>query len=205
MIEQILWQFLEYRKRKQAVIIGTIITGLVVVWPAADEYMAARERIRNAESELAESQDQVDKLPQFIQMYEKRMNELKKLEKRSVTKKAAQRMRDDVTRLVRAQGCRLSRIVLGGDLHRDWTANDSPVNHTEIVDRGGDTPFRLVTQQMSISLSGSMTNVKNFLAKLHEMERFIHTKQISLVRGSSGKAELDIDIMMFELAQKPST
>ena len=205
MVEQSLRRFLESPKRKQAVIIGTIVTGLVAVWPAADEYMAARERIRSAESELAESQDQVDKLPQFTQMYEKRLGELENLEKRSVTKKKAQRMRNELTTLVRAEGCRLRRIVLGGDLHRDWTKNDSPVNHTAIIDRGGDTPFKLITQQMTISLEGSMPNVKKFLGKLSEMDRLIHTKQISLLRGSSGMTELDIDILMFELAEKSST
>lgn len=205
MIEQALWQFLEYGKRKQAVIIVTIITGLVAVWPAADEYMAARERIRSAQSELEESRQQVDKLPQFTQMFEKRNAELKDLEERTVTRKAAQLMRDEVTSIARREGCRMERLVLGGELRRDWTENDAPVNHTAIVDRGGDTPYQLVTRQMTVSMEGSMKNVKQFLSELHDLKRMIHTKSISLSRNSLGKMDVNIDLLMFDLVKKTKT
>jgi hypothetical protein len=90
-------------------------------------------------------------------------------------------------------------------MRRDWTENDTPVDHTRIADRGKDTPFQLVTRQLTIALEGPMANVKNFLGKLHGMDRFMHTKSISLMRGSSGMTELDIDILLFELVPKSDT
>ncbi len=207
MIEQVLWRFLESGKRKQAVIIGTILTGLVAVWPAADEYMAAGERVREAQSKLEESRQEVDKLPQYTQVFEKRQTELEKLEQQVVDERTAQNLQGQLRQLVRDAKCGMRTVRLGNATQRDWSENDSPINWGAVKNRGSDTPFRLATRHMSISITGAMPNISTFLQKLHEIDRLVHTKKISLKRVENEQdiLSLDMDILLFDLFNKSET
>ena len=77
MIEPLLRRLLEHRRRKLIVIIITILTGLLVVLPAADEYNAAKERMDTASSELEKTQSEVESLPRFEKKFEAKQAELK--------------------------------------------------------------------------------------------------------------------------------
>ena len=79
MIEPLLRRLLAYEKRKQAVIIGTILVGLVMVWPTTDEYIAARQRTRDVQLKRDEAELAIAKLPQFTRLHERKVNELKVL------------------------------------------------------------------------------------------------------------------------------
>jgi hypothetical protein len=204
MIEQLLWRFLEYRKRKQAVIIVTILTGLVAVWPAADEYIAARSRYSDARSDLEETERQLNNLPKFTQLFEKRRSELEKLEKQSLDPDAAQALRGTLLQLIRETGCTMRYVRLSDPVRRDWLENDDPLGIKSLTERGGETPFQLVTRQMSVSISGPMANLNKFLERLNGIERLIHTNSISLQRSGqrTTTTALDMEILLFELARK---
>ena len=79
----------------------------------------------------------------------------------------------------------------------------SEVNNS-IRKPSGDTPFRLATRQMSISITGSNPNISTFLEKLHEVDHLMHTKMISLRRSDSRPSEtsLDMEILVFDLFLK---
>lgn len=206
MIEQALWRFLESDKRKQAVIIGTIVTGLVAVWPAADEYMAAGKRVRDAKSALEESQQEVNKLPKYAQVFEMRQAELAKLESQVVGEEEAQALLTRLRGLVRTTKCKMRTTKLGTALVRDWQEEDSPVNNS-VRRPGGDTPFRLATRQISISITGTNPNISTFLEKMHEIDKLVHTKTISLKRAGERSREqsLDLEILVFDLMLKAET
>jgi hypothetical protein len=206
MVEQILWRFLEYRKRKQAVIIATMVTGLVAVWPAADEYIAARSRYSDARSELEETERQIENLPKFTQLLEKRKLELANLEKQTFSQDAAQTLRSELQQMIRETDCQMRNVRLGDPISRDWTTNDDPVTLVNMADRGTSTPFQLVTRQMSLQITGTMPNLSRFLERLSKLNGLVHTKSISLRRTSqqSTNTSLDMEILLFDLARRPA-
>ena len=77
MIEPFLRRLIEHKRRKSIVIILTILTGLLVVLPAADEYNAAKERMNTATSDLKETKSQVGSLPRFEKLFDEKMAQLK--------------------------------------------------------------------------------------------------------------------------------
>ena len=93
MIEPALRRFLAYEKRKEAVIIGTILAGLVIVWPAADVYIAARQRTHDVQIQREEAEVEIAKLPQFTRMQELKAKELEVLTAQLVEGDAARRLR----------------------------------------------------------------------------------------------------------------
>jgi len=204
MIESVLPQLLTHPYRKQAVIILTLVTGLVVVWPTVDAYTEARTRIQQANAQLDKTNEEIAKLPRHTELFRKKQKELTSLTRRTVTEDGAQRLRNDLVQLVRKAGCTMRRIRLGDPTRRDWMENDSPVTGVDLADPGNKTPFQLVSRQLSLSMTGEMPKLHAFLAEMHKIDKTMHTRSISLQRTgrSKGTATLDLDMVLFDFEKK---
>lgn len=207
MIEPFLRRLIQHERRKSIVIVVTILTGLLVVLPAADEYNAARGRVSAAKGQLVEMRSQADDLPQFEELYQVKLSELRKLESEAVSEAVAERLQNELVEMVRQSGCTMRLIRPGDPLRRDWTTRDHPVRGLSATHRGDNTPYQLETRQISLSVTGSMPNVLEFLARIHRLDQFIHSRQISLKRADEGgnTAILDMDLVLFNLIKKPVT
>ena len=208
MIEPLLRRFLAYEKRKQAVIIGTILSGLVIVWPATDEYIAARQRTYDARLQLVEAEDAIAKLPQLTQIYQRKAEELKTLASRLVGGDAARKLQDDLTELGRQTGCTVLRAQLADPATRVWNHNDHPVSGSRLSNTGGETPFQLETRQLALSVTGPMNGLYEFLEGLHHVDKVIHARAIAIKGGNSvpGSDEnagtLDMNLLLFDLTKR---
>lgn len=204
MIESALQQFLTYPHRQKAVIILTLLTGLVVVWPAVDGYIEARTRKREASTKVEESNAEIVKLPRHAELFKKKQAELEALTRRTVSEDAAQRLRNELVQLVRNAGCTMRRIQLGNATRRDWMENDSPVKGANLVDPGDKTPFQLVSRQLSLSITGQMPKLHEFLSEMHKVDKTMHTRAITLQRAgrTKGTATLDLDLVLFDFEKK---
>ena len=207
MIEPLLRRLVQHERRKSIVIVVTILTGLLVVLPAADEYNAARGRVNAAKGQLLEIQSQANDLPHFQKLFQVKAADLKKLESQAVSESVAERLQNELVEMVRQSGCTMRLIRPGDPLRRDWTTKDHAVRSLNVTDRGENTPYQLETRQISLSVTGSMPNVLEFLAHIHRLEQFIHSRQISLKRADEGgnTAILDMDLVLFNLIKKPVT
>jgi len=204
MIESTLQQFLGYPHRQKVVITLTLLTGLLVVWPAVDGYIEARSRKREASAKLAETNAEIAKLPRHAELFKKKQEELAALTRRTVQEDTAQRLRNDLVQIVRKAQCTMRRIRLGDATRRDWMENDSPVAGPDAANPGGKTPFQLVSRQLSLSIDGQMPKLHEFLAEMHKIDKTMHTRSISLQRAgrTKGVASLDLDIVLFDLEKK---
>ncbi len=212
MIDPLLRQFLAYKKRKEAVIIGTILAGLAVVWPATEDYIAARKETHDAELKLDEAEHTIAKLPQFMQMHQRKMQELDAVAKRMVDDEAARDLQGDLMELGRATGCTVLRANLADPTVRKWSQNDHPVFGDNIRNKGVETPFELETRQLALSITGPMSNLYKFLEGINRIDRVMHAGAMSIKGGnesfgSSDEEEsgtLDMTLMLFNLT-KPGT
>lgn len=208
MIEPLLRRFLAHEKRLQIVIIGTILTGLVVVWPAVDEYTAARQRTEDARRLVEEAEDAIGKLPQFTQLHQRKTQELEVLAQRLVGDQAARKLQSDLTDLGRQTGCTVLRAQLTDPATRAWNQNDHPVSGTRLKNTGGETPFQLETRQIALSVTGPMSGLYAFLEGLHRVEKVIQPRAMSIKGGNSmsdteqDSGMLDIQLLLFDLTKK---
>jgi hypothetical protein len=204
MIETLLRRLIEHKRRKTVVIILTVLTGLLVVLPAADEYNAAQERISTAAVDLADAKEEVADLDYYNRLFAEKQREVKQLESQAVSDTVAQHLRSELVELIPQTGCTMRQIRLGDVVRRDWTEDDDPVRGTSLSERGEPTPYQLETRQIAISLTGSMANLHDFLSRIHDRSEFIHTKTVNLKRsdGAENLANLDIDILLFNLVKK---
>ncbi|MCA9123229.1 MAG: hypothetical protein H6822_28200 [Planctomycetaceae bacterium] len=208
MIEPLLRRFLVYEKRKQVVIIGTILTGLVVVWPATDEYIAARQQTQESQLAVEEAEHAIAKRPQYAQLHQRKTQELDVLAQRLVGDQAARKLQSDVTELGRKTGCTVLRAQLTDPATRTWNQNDHPVAGTSLKNTGGETPFQLETRQLSLSVTGPMSGLYAFLEGLHRVEKVIHPRAMSIKGGDSMSGNdqdtgtLDLQLLLFDLTKR---
>lgn len=209
MIEPLLRRFLTYEKRKEAVIIGTILVGLVVVWPATDVYIAARQRAQDVRVQREEAAVQIAKLPQFTRMRELKNNELVALTNRLVGGDAARKLQSDLMELGRKTRCTVLRAQLTDPSRRVWNENDHPVSGSRLRNTGGETPFQLETRQLSLSIEGPDENLYAFLEGLHGVDKVIHARAMAIKGGNSaggGKENengtLDLNLLLFDLTKR---
>ena len=204
MIETLLRRFVETKQRKLAVIILTSLTLLAVVWPAADAYTAAEKRVAAAQDELSQAQQDIQTLPRLTQELVEKKDELRKLENQTVTEPIAQRLREDLTQLVRDTGCMMSSIKLDDSSTRVWMEEDDAISGRRRVDRGQETPFELVTWQLSVTITGPMAGIHQFLSGIHRINKLVHTKTVSMRRSANeeNKTVLQLDLLLFNLARK---
>ena len=207
MIETLLRRFVEYKHRKLVVIILTSLTLLAVVWPAVDAYTAAEKRVAAAQEELWQAQQDIQTLPQLTQELARNKDELRKLDSQRVTAPIAQRLREDLTQLIRDTGCMMQSIKLHDPSTRTWMEEDDPISGRRGVDRGKETPFELITWNLSVSITGPMSGIHQFLSRVHRIDKFVHTKQVSMRRSATAanKTVLDMDLTLFNLARKEKT
>ncbi len=212
MIDPLLRRFIAYEKRKEAVIIGTIVAGLAVVWPATEDYIAARKQTHEAQLKLDEAEHSIAKLPQFMQMHKRKMQELSAVEKRMVNEDTARDLQGELMELGRATGCTVLRAQLADPIKRKWNTNDHPVFGEKIQNKGEESPFNLETRQLALSITGPMSNLYKFLEGVNKIDKVMHAGTMAIKGGSEsfGSAEseesgtLDITLMLFNLT-KPAT
>jgi hypothetical protein len=208
MIEPLLRRFLAYEKQKHVVIIGTILAGLVVAWPAVDEYIAARQRTQDARLKLEEAGIAIAKLPQYTRLHQLKTKELEVLSQRLVGDRAAKKLQSDLTELGRQTGCTVLRVQLGDPSTRVWNENDHPVSGTKLKNTGGETPFQLETRQITLSVTGPMDGLHAFLQGLHRVEKVIYPRSMSMKTGNSTAGNegqvglLDLTLSLFDLTKK---
>lgn len=208
MIEPALRRFLAFEKRKEAVIIGTILAGLVIVWPVADGYIAARQRTHDVRIQQEEAEVEIAKLPEFVRMQELKAKELEGLTTQLVEGDAARRLQSDLIELGRQTGCTVLRAQLSDPSSRVWNENDHPVPGSRSRDPGAETPFQLDTRQLSLSIAGPMNGLYAFLEGLHRVDKVVHARAMAIKGGNAGDESnydtgtLDMNLLLFDLTKR---
>jgi hypothetical protein len=204
MIESLLRRLIEHKRRKWIVIILTVLTGLLVVLPAVDEYNAAKERINAATDELLEAQAQGSSVEAFDKIRREKEASLEALEEEAVSAENEQAFRDRLDKIVQGTGCTMRRIQMGQPFSSVWKTNDHPLNTGKTSDRGNDTPYQLEKRRISLEITGSIGDLYDFLSEVNKLEKLIHTKSVSLEGAARGEntAVLEMELIAFNLVKK---
>ncbi len=201
MVESLLRSVLTHPKRVWIVISLTLGIGLLFSWPAVDSYSAAKEHRAKLESELQEGEALVGKVDLYQKQAEKKKAQLKLLEAKTLSPAQIEKLRSQLVVMVKESHCMVRRVRLGDSSLRQWYDEDSPLESRMRLDSEKKSEFRLRTQLLNLAITGNLTDVSEFLTKLSQQDRLIHTGGFQLRKSAEDKnlMDLEIDLLFFDL------
>lgn len=202
-VEPIVRMWVESPKRWWIAIIGTVLVALIVLQPAVDDYTAQAARRDELTDSLRVARQEVGTRERVVVLAGERQRELSAYEQKAFSPDEVQRLRNQLVQLVRESGCQMRHIRVVEPVSRPWMKEDHPLEANRQTDPAAATPFELRTQQLSLSLTGSVAEIAQFLRKLSENDRLMHATSFQLQRSSTdGKtAILQLELVLFDLAK----
>ena len=203
MVEPLLRRVLAHPKRVWIVIFLTLGIGLVFTWPAVDSYSAAKDRRAKLESELQEGEALVAKVDLYQRQAEKKQAQLQELEAKTLSPAEIEKLRSQLVVMVKESHCMVRRVRLGDSSLRQWYDEDSPLELRVRQESERKSAFRLKTQPLNLAITGNLNDVSDFLARLSQQDRLIHTGGFQLRKSTEDKnlMDLEIDLLFFDLVQ----
>jgi Tfp pilus assembly protein PilO len=198
MIETVIRYSLKIASHRWIVITLSLAVALLVVWPAADEYFALKQQRGTLLALMEETRRAVAPLERLEVEAAQRQAELDKLERRLVKEDQVHDFRQQVVALVRESRCVMRRIRVGAPVVQPWSDDGS--EPPSVAATSGKTRWVVKTRPLSLSVAGSLEEVKLLLARLHQTGRWLHTRNLSL-RGegtSAGQIVLELELLMYD-------
>ena len=179
--------------------------GLLFVLPRGDEYRALRSQHAALGDELARYREELARLPAIEELAAKKQARLDELAGRAVAADQVHVFRGRIVELSRDSGCQVRHILLGERRLREWRPGDDPLSALERPAQETRSPYLLGVQSMSISVSGPLASVKQFLKLMRDERRLIHTKRVALQPAAEpSEVVLEMEVLLFELTyEKP--
>jgi hypothetical protein len=205
MIDGTLRWVVRHEKRGWIVITVTFVTGLLLILPAVEDYSAAKERTQAAREKLAETKLQLQNLPQLQRTFEQKKQALQSLENKAITAQNYEQLRESLQKLIRETGCTMREAKIEENpIPRPWMTNDSPLSKKTFVDPGPETKYQLIKRTARLEIEGPMSSVYQFMARVSQLNRFIHVNRVVLERSQSdeNKTLLNLEFDMFDLTRK---
>jgi Tfp pilus assembly protein PilO len=203
MVDQILRQVLTHPKRVWIVITISLLVAMVFTWPAVDFYLAAAQQRAQLLDDLQEGEEIAGKLQLYQTQVEKKNAQLSELEKRVLSTEELDRFREQLVEGVKSAGCKLRRIKLSDPNLRTWYDQDDPFDSRARTEKDKKSPYKLQSLQLGVQVTGPMEKIFEFLAKLSEQDRLIHTGNFVLRKSTEDNnlVEMDLDLILFDLIQ----
>lgn len=206
MNDSLLRKFCESPHRKLIVIIVTVMLGLVVLIPMVDEYFDNKASYSTLTQELDNARRTAEALPELEAELAKVVEQLQAIESRTITNSNLSEFRSKVVDIVRASGCQVRRFDIGTPSRRPWLQDDDPIEPVIAKQPGkGKTPFVLEQRNVVLLVDGSMENLNELLAKLHEDESLAYLNRLQLKPAPRGgdQVTMEIDLWLFALDRRP--
>ncbi len=205
-IEKLLRKFQNHPLRLW-ITLGVALAVLVVAGlPAFDQLIALRAEQTKLKGELAKFQESMTRLPAVEELTAKRDALARKGPPRGGSGDQAHVFRGRVVELARRAGCQVRQIQPGERRQRDWKVGDHPVVSLTKTSSEAKGEHVIESQTISITVSGNLSDAKEFLRLLNSEEHLMHTRRLSLKPVTdSTQVLLEIELILFELnhAQQP--
>jgi len=198
MIEQALRTFCEARHRSLIVIAGTFLVGLVLVLPLVDVIRAGHDEKEALLTELDSAKAVASGLEVFEARVKEKLAELDVQEARTVDDESMPALREKLVDLAKETSCSIRRISVGAASSRPWTPGESPVRPVETT-KPNDTnsAFKLEWRPVSISLSGTSSNLRIMLERVSESGMLVHDKSFEMYPTSPTRQTLTLDLELW--------
>jgi hypothetical protein len=201
MIERLLREYLERPQRGRVVIILTLAVGFLVLWPEVDSYFALCDQTLRLRAELQEVEQAIARLEELERRNAELRQDLTKLEAACLPPERLTVFRGEVVELARQTMCRIHRIHAGESHQRPWRKGDHPLATEPLGAAPADGNYRLRTQVITLTVSGKLANVREFLGRLVGLDAMICASRFTLRPAESdpGETVLELECRLFDL------
>jgi hypothetical protein len=198
MIENLVRRFCEARYRTLIVTSGTFVVGLVLVLPLVDAYCAGLNEKDDLLAQLESAEQVAAGLPEFEQRVAEKLAQLKAFENRTVDEESLPVLRGKLVDLAKETGCSIRRLTVGGPSARPWSPGDDPINTTNDSKRNdSESAFQLEWRPVSISLSGTSSNLRSMVERVAAAGMLMHTKALEMYPSSPTRQSLTLDMELW--------
>lgn len=185
---------------------GTIIVALVLVVPLVDVYSAERDEKEALLAEVTAASQVAAQLHQFESRVAERTAQLAALEARTYDEQRLPQLRDRLVELARQTGCSLRRLNVGEAMSRPWYEGDNPIDpRPDTKRRKTQSNFTLEWRPITISVTGTTSNLRSLLERLDADNMLVHTKVLEMYPSGRGRRSLtlDMELWYFNLIPTP--
>ena len=196
--------FIASRHRHWFVIILTLLLGLTVIWPLADDYKASQDRYARLKSVLHNTQQDIASIDRFENVKQDRLEKLARLDAKTTGEKELQSFRERVIELARDSGCRVRTVRVDPMATRPWKKGEAVLS-TTTVSATAKAPYTLSSQPVHLSVSGGIEGLKLLLEQLQRDGKLMHTKGFQLKPAGQtepGQLIMDLDLLLFDLTER---
>ncbi len=204
MIETVLRRCLQGPGRIWLLITLTCGIGLMVILPGTDEYTDSRECRAKLQARMAEMRKQVANIDQFRQSGVEKRTRLEELETLTIPADDLHVARQEIVAWARESGCQVRRIRVGEPRSRPWRRGDSLIEaDLPSAPRKSDSSYLLNLWPCSLSVSGTLADVRSLLSNLESSNRLISGKRMSLAPTSENRERvvMDLELTLFNLTK----
>jgi hypothetical protein len=201
MIERIFRACLTGRRRWRVVIFLTLALGFLVLWPQVDSYFALREQSLHLRAELQEVEGAVARLDALERRNAQQRQELAKLEATCVPPERLTVFRGEMVELARQTMCQVHRIHAGESQQRPWRKGDHPLAQERSPAAPAEGNYRLHTQVITLTVSGKLAQVREFLGRLLGRDAMVCASRFLLRPSETDPSEaiLELECRLFDL------
>jgi hypothetical protein len=197
MIEQALRTFCEARHRSLIVIAGTFVVGLLLVLPLVDVIRAGHAEKETLTTELDSARIVASTLEGFEARVAEKLAELKVQEARTVDDQSMPGQREKLVELAKETGCSIRRIGVGAASSRPWTPGENLIGPAETKKSQSNSAFKLEWRPISISLSGTGSNLRSMLERVSDSGMLLHAKSFEMYPTSPSRQTLTLDLELW--------
>lgn len=205
MIEETLYKFCNSPYRWLIVISLTLVLGCAIVLPLVDAHNRKCSELGLLSIELADANRVAGNLDTFEERVEGLVTQLEELEKRTVTEDGHTEFRKRLQVLARVSKCTMRQLKMGEPVSRPWYENDSPLaSRAKKSPTDKITPFVLQRWPISLSVDGSLPNMKKMLEQMRSDAMIVHAKRLEINPEGRGRksVKLDMELWYFALVRK---
>ncbi len=202
MVETILRQFLEHPKRKLIVIIVTAVIGLVLLWPAVDNYLAGAEKRAKLNSEIAEANAKVEQSAQLTEQLAQRLQSLAVVEKEAMSKKNVEVFRDEVAELVRSIGGKNFKTNSQAEATRQTEFSEYESTNGDSAKSG--PRYEVVGRTLNLSVKGTQASIVELIDKIQAKNGMVQVQSFSMKQATEDGPEmttLDLALLLLDLVK----
>ena len=204
MTETVLRRCLQGRGRVCLLITLICGIGVMVILPGTDEYNDSRECRAQLGARMAEMRQQVANIDQLRRAAAAKRTRLKQLETLTIPADDLHVARQEIVAWARESGCQIRRIRVGDPRSRPWRRGDSLIEvDTPSTPRKPDSSYVLNLWPCSLSVSGTLADVRRLLDNLESSDRLISGNRMSLAPTSDNRQQVvvDLELTLFNLAK----
>ncbi|MBX7168053.1 MAG: hypothetical protein K1X74_17085 [Pirellulales bacterium] len=207
-LETLVKTIAEHPRRRTIVTLLTLVTLVMVMWPAADEYLALCDFRAHLMQSLDEARAEAEALPQLEKLAQQRATELAAFEQRTVDEGETFRFREELVELVRQSGCQMRRIDVDQPQRRRWQSGEDPLAAAAPAPNKqdpGPSPYELSTRRLTLAVSGPLSSVHALFDNLRALDKVLCLGNLHEQPEGPERKEIAVDIELIVLSlEKPA-